>query len=326
MYYVYPLFLFLGIIAVLLAAAFKHWWQKEVMYTYSLTHILKKRLGNTFRYPLFFLLLRSATLLALTIAIARPRTTQSSHELHVTGTNIMLVLDVSGSMLRFDDLHDRRTRIDTAKLEAIKFIEKRKYDAIGLVLFAKEVVTRAPLTLDKILLKNILEQTQVGILSHDGTLLCWGIAAALNRLRSTESKSKTIILLTDGSSTPGDADPQAIIELAKKLGVKIYTIAVGAETGGYFEDPFYGVVKEPQLSVNIPLLKMIAHKTHGAFFESRKPDDLAKIYEKIDLLEKTELVSPISEQYTDYFYYFLLMAFFFLAVELIVRTFRIKIS
>jgi Ca-activated chloride channel family protein len=317
--FAYPLLAYSTIPSLIGFYALKNFTKKTIVYRYPLTScLLKDSPRKKTIIPLLLDLLRLSIYGLLLLALARPRIPDSRTEMTVKGIDIMLTLDVSGSMILFDDLHDRRSRIDIARSEAINFINKRKYDPIGLVIFGEEVLTRAPLTLDKKILTDILLDTKVGTIGDKGTLLSWGLAAALNKLRSSQAQAKIIILLTDGSSSDGDADPKSICELAQKMGVKIYTIAIGTQEGGMFEDPFFGIQRYPA-SVNIELLKKLAAQTGGRFYESRKPKDLATIYSSIDALEKTELTSPLFATYHEYFYPLLVLAALLFFVELLIR-------
>ena len=327
MHFAHPIVLFVGLIILAITACYKKFLQKLPVYRYSLTHKLKEQKQKKIVFHRsFFMVLRFCFFSCLLIALARPRNYDQRTEMTVQGIDIVLTLDVSGSMMLFDDMHDRRSRIDIAKEEAISFINKRPYDPIGLVLFGKEVLTRAPLTLDKNMLVSVLTTTQVGTINSEGTLLFRGLAAAIHRLRDSVAKSKIVILLTDGSSTEGDIEGKTVIDLAQKLGIKIYTIAIGSDEGGMFDHPFYGIIAAPASEVNKPLLRFIADKTGGRFFESKKPEDLASIYGTIDQLEKTELQSPLFEHYFEYFYYFLLLALVFICVEYILRFYRLLLS
>ncbi len=327
MHFAYPYILFLGFIVLVIAAFYKKFLQKLPVYRYSLTRKLKEQKQKKIVISRsFFMGIRLCFFSCLLIALARPRSYDQRTEMTVQGIDIVLTLDVSGSMMLFDDMHDRRSRIDIAREEAISFIKKRPYDPIGLVLFGKEVLTRAPLTLDKNMLISVLAITQVGTINSEGTLLFRGLAAAIHRLRDSVAKSKIIILLTDGSSTEGDIEGKAVVDLAQKLGIKIYTIAIGSDEGGMFDHPFYGVIAAPASEVNKTVLRFIADKTGGRFFESKKPEDLSTIYDTIDLLEKTELTSPLFEHYFEYFYYFLILSLFFLCVEYILRFYRLLLT
>ncbi len=317
--FAYPLIAYSTIPTLIGLYGLKKYTKKTIVYNYPLTsRLLQDYPVRKTALPLVLDLLRVIICGLLLLALARPRIRDTRTEMTVKGIDIMLTLDVSGSMILFDDLNDRRSRIDIARTEAINFINKRTHDPIGLVIFGEEVLTRAPLTLDKKILTDILLDTKVGTIADKGTLLSWGLAAAINKLRSSQAQTKIIILLTDGSSSEGDADPKSICDLAQKMGIKIYTIAIGTQEGGMFEDPFFGIQRYPA-SVNIDLLKKLAEQTGGRFYESRKPNDLATIYSSIDALEKTELTSPLFATYHEYFYPLLVLAALLFCIELLIR-------
>lgn len=264
--------------------------------------------------------MRFVTLCGLALLIARPQLVDEQSKVMVEGIDIMMALDVSGSMELFDDLQDQRTRITVAKDEAIKFINKRENDPVGLVLFAKESVSRCPLTLDKKMLESIVSSTELGVIDPGGTMLSKGLLMAVNRLKQSQAKSKIIILLTDGIPSPGDLHPGAVIELAKKFGIKIYTIAVGSDAA-FHRDPLTGSVRQYPMDFNTQLLEAIAEHTGGHFFEAHKPKDLAKIYDKIDQLEKTEYETDVYHNYYDIFMPFLWALLALVCCELFLARF-----
>jgi Ca-activated chloride channel family protein len=297
---------------------FKH---KVPVYNYSLTGRLIKE-GLTIKTPrkLFLSLLRFCTLIGLVFLIARPQLVDERSKVMVEGIDIMMVLDVSGSMSWFDDPKTQKKRIDIAKEEAIKFIKKRDDDPIGIVMFGAESVARCPLTLDKNMLQSIIEDTDLGVIDADGTVLSKGLVTAIGRLRKTESKTKIIILLTDGSPSQNDIDHRYALELAKKYEIKIYTIGIGGKYGGLLKDG-YGSIQQMGVSVNSKLLNTIAKQTGGLYFEAEDQKQLEKIYDKIDQLEKTEYETDHYKKYQDIFMPFLLFLMAIVAIELLLATF-----
>ena len=153
-------------------------------------------------------------------------------------------------------------------------------------------------------------------------MLSLGLTSAINRLKNSRATSKIIILLTDGSPTQGDIDPKSVIEVARKIGIKIYTIGIGAQEGGMFNHPFYGIIREQSSALNKQLLSYIAHETGGQFFESRKPKDMEKIYNQIDLLEKTEYKTPIFQRYYELFQYLLIAILIVFAFKYFLSLFK----
>ncbi len=222
----------------------------------------------------------------MAILIGKPQFVDLKSKTTVEGIDIILALDVSGSMDCFDDQSDRRSRLEVAKKEALDFIDKRPNDAIGLVIFGRYAIARCPLTLDKNILKTIISTLEIGQPSQDmaqATMLSQGLVTSLRRLQDSKSKSKIVVLLTDGEPSPGDLEPQDALRIAKDIGVKIYTIGIGNDEGGFSSDPVFGTYRV-RAPLNKTLLKKIAKETKGQFFEAKKPQDLKTIYDTIDKL------------------------------------------
>jgi len=246
--------------------------------------------------------LRCATLLFLAFFAARPVWIDRTSQIMGHGRDIILAIDVSGSMQVFDDIHDRRSRLEVAKNEALKFIAKRTDDPIGIVIFARDALSRAPTTLDKHMLNQIVHGLQLGMIDQNGTSLGTGLGVAINRLRRSSSKTKIIILLTDGAPTPQTEKitPEQATELAQKFGIKIYTIGVGNSQGGLVLTPF-GTVQRVTFQLDEDLLKTIAHTTGGNYYRAHNPAELSQIYQKIDALEKTEYTTKLFSHYHEAF-------------------------
>jgi len=243
------------------------------------------------------------------------RSPDNKSKLPVKGIDIILSLDASGSM-NMPAGQDNKSRFQVAKEEAIKFIDKRENDSIGLVIFANVAVSRCPLTQDKNTLKEIINNTDVGQINEQGTVLTKSLLIAINRLKYSDAKSKIIILLTDGNPTPNDANPELAIELAKKLNIKIYTIAIGSNSQEFVNNLGYNFFGFPIIAtINTQLLKDIAKATNGNFFMAKDPEDLEKIYSEIDQLEKSEHEAPVYAKYYEYFILFLWIAFILLFIE-----------
>ena len=317
--YAYPLVLYVGIplIAVL---AWWHWYYyRKPTYLFSFTwlfHKIPTKQSVWLNTWVLVFCMRLCVLLLLLCAIARPQFLIKQSSAPVEGVDIMMVLDVSGSMDMFDDLQDRRSRFEAAKNEAIKFINKRDNDPIGLIVFGAVAVTRCPLTLDKQLLTTIINDTKIGDINADGTVLMQAIAMASHRLRSSQAESKIMIVLTDGTPSAEDIEPTIALDLVKKQGIKVYTIGIGSERGGYVQHTFFGLVTMPT-TINKQLLSMIAQTTGGQFFEAKNPQDVSRIYEIIDNLEKTDHDVPQCNYYQELYAYFLLFAVLILSTEII---------
>ena len=274
-------------------------------------------IGKTHKYVLFTL--RALLLALLAFLVARPQWADERSKLNVDGIDMVIALDVSGSMQLFDDQNDRRTRIDAAKAEAIRFIDKRTNDPIGLVIFAQDALSRCPITLDKIMLKNMIGSLELGVLDPNATCLGTGLATAVNRLKKSKSKNKVIILLTDGEPTPNEkVSPDLAIQLAQNYGIKVYTVGIGSEQGGFFMHPFFGL-QQAGARLNVSLLKKIAESTGGAFFVAKNPQDMRKIYDTIDRLERTQLQTNVYHKYYEAFTYFVWFLLALLGAELLLR-------
>lgn len=301
---------------------YRLFWYKSPYYRFPLTQKLyEQKLTKNKSRKIIFFALRALTLLGLIFMIARPQWVDENSHVNVEGVDIILAIDVSGSMQCFDDPHDRRSRIDVAKEEAIRFIEKRSNDPIGIVIFGKDVLTCCPPTLDKIILKEITGKIELGMIDPDGTSLGTGLALAVNRLKNSKAKSKIIILLTDGEPTPHEkVDPAVAIDLAQQFGIKVYTIGIGNEEGGFVAHPFYGVQRVP-VKLNLTLLKTIAEKTNGKFFRANNPKDMRTVYNTIDRLEKTELQTTVFHHYYEAFLTFIWFIVGLLGLELFLRLF-----
>lgn len=294
-YPLYSIVLIAIIIVVMIARKLLH---KTVVYRYSLGHALKKSgISASHIYKKVFYIVRLLVLLLLALVIAKPQIVDSRSKVPVSGIDIVLVLDVSGSMQFRDYDDDDRSRFDVAKAEAIRFIEKRTNDALGLVLFGKDTVSRCPITFDKELLQKVVDELKLGVIDSDGTMLITGIVTAANRLKHSQSKSKVMIVLTDGEPSEGDMDPSVGIEVAKKLGIKIYTVGIGSEQEQIFSHPLYGIMAKPK--VNKELLTKIASQTGGHYFFARSAADMRRIYDTIDTLEKVEHDIPHFSLYYD---------------------------
>lgn len=317
-HFAYPIVFFVALFAVFFVAWLRLK-RRQPVYRYSIAEVLKNG-GCAYRnyYKKILFLLRFFTLSLLAFLLARPQLVDTTSKVTVEGINIILVLDVSGSM-QLVDSDNEPARIESAKEEAIRFIKARDNDAIGLVLFGNGAVSRCPLTLDKNILTSIVDDTHVGVIDYTGTLLSTAIITAANRLKSEKSKSNVMILLTDGEPSPGDKDPALAIEVAKKLGIKVYTIGVGSDEDKVFMHSFHGPMRIPK--INAELLTRIANETGGQFFLAKNQQDMRLIYDTIDKLEKTEDETPIYKRYYDIFMPFLWVVFACLILELMVSLF-----
>lgn len=222
---------------------------------------------------------------ALFVALARPQTHDRYHTSNVEGTDIVLALDISSSMLATDL---QPTRVQAAKEVAQKFVGERSNDNIGLVVFSGESLSLMPLTNDKAALVNAIASVQPGSL-NDGTAIGDGIASAINRLVSGQAKSKSIILLTDGTNNAGDVAPSTAAKIAKQKGIKIYTIGVGTNGSITITDPYGFSSTTMETKIDEAALKNIAAETGGKYFRATDSRMLREVFAEIDSLEKTKL-------------------------------------
>jgi Ca-activated chloride channel family protein len=270
---------------------------------------------NTLR-PLPFIF-RMLALACVIIALARPQTRNDEQLVTGEGIDIVLCLDISGSMLAQDFTPNR---MEAAKNVAGQFIDQRPTDRIGLVIFSGESFTMCPLTTDRIVLKTQLANVQSGLL-EDGTAIGSGLATGVDRLRNSPSKSKVIILLTDGENNGGLIDPNTAKEIAKSIGVKVYTIGMGTE--GFAPVPVQtpaGIVyQKEKVNIDEKLLTQIATETGGRYYRAKDNESLKNIYGEIDQLEKSKIETTTLRRYTEQFYPFALAAALLVLLELLLR-------
>lgn len=260
-------------------------------------------------YP-YLPVLKIISIVLFIIALARPQLSLKEEKVKAEGIDIMMVIDLSSSMLSKDFDPDR---LEVSKLVAKEFVEKRVHDRIGLVVFSGESFTQCPLTTDHNILLDFLGSLEVGML-QDGTAIGMGLATAVNRLKDSDAKSKIIILLTDGVNNAGYINPSTAAEIAREYDVKVYTIAVG--TMGQALSPInrrsdgqymYAMAK---VEIDVALLESIAKMTDGKYFRAVDRASLENIYAEIDRLEKTEIEVNVFKRYKDEFRFFLYIGIF----------------
>jgi Ca-activated chloride channel family protein len=237
------------------------------------------------------LLLRCAAIVLLALALARPQKGREDSRITTEGIDIVLAVDTSGSMVA-EDLARGKNRLDVVKNVVQEFIEKRKNDRIGLVVYGEDAYTQCPLTLDYGVLLQFLDKCKIGMAGEDSTSIGDAIASSILRVRSSDGKSKVIILLTDGRNNSGRIAPETAAEMARSLGVKIY--AIGAGTQGFApvpagRDPFGKTIyQRMRVDIDEDLLQHIANVTSGQYFRATDGGSLASIYDEIDQMEKTK--------------------------------------
>lgn len=263
-------------------------------------------------------LLRMAAVALLIIVLARPQSTNSWQNTSTEGIDIMLAMDISGSMLA-EDL--KPNRLEAAKDVAASFINGRPNDNIGLVVFAGESFTQCPLTTDHTVLLNLFKDIKTGLI-QDGTAIGLGLANAVSRIKDSQAISKVIILLTDGVNNMGDIAPVTAADIARTFGVRVYTIGVGTQgMAPYpFPSPFGVQYRNVPVEIDEPALKQIAAVTGGQYFRATDNASLKQIYSEIDQLEKTKIsVQQFSKKQEEYKYW-ALWIFALLLIEILLRN------
>jgi Ca-activated chloride channel family protein len=273
---------------------------------------LKARL----RHLLF--VFRIMTLSLIIIALARPQSTNRWEKVTSEGIDIVMAMDISGSMRAMDF---KPNRLEAAKELGMEFVASRSDDRFGLVVFAGESFTQCPLTTDQAVVINFLNELDFGMV-EDGTAIGMGLATAVNRIKDSKTESKVIILLTDGVNNQGEIGPVTAAELAAAYGIRVYTIGVGSMgTAPFPVQDVFGrtVVQKMAVEIDEDVLQKIAVLTNGKYFRATDNNKLREIYSEIDTLEKTQLdVKQFSKRKDEYFP-FVLFAVILMGFEVILR-------
>lgn len=309
---------------LLLLIPFMLWWQQRTRKKANAAMRLTTLSGIAFVKPTWrvsfrpvLTVLRVIALVALIIALARPQSSNVTENIDSEGVDIVLSVDVSGSMLA-EDL--KPNRIEAAKKVAMSFVDQRPTDRLGLVIFSGESFTQCPITIDHNVLKEQISQVKSGVLV-DGTAIGMGLATGVDRLRYAKGKSRILILLTDGVNNTGLIDPMTALEIAKSYKVRVYTIGVGTEGQAPFpvQTPF-GIQKQMvPVQIDEPLLRKIATETGGKYFRAVNNRSLDAIYKEIDTLEKTKIEISSYRHYAELFFPFALIAVICLVLEMVLR-------
>jgi Ca-activated chloride channel family protein len=320
---------FLWLLGLLPILAWLYWWRDVRGRSASIVfsdvknlEAVKQGFVKNFRH--IVIVLRLLGLALLIVAFARPRLENQRQSITADGIDIMMCIDLSGSMQAED--FEPKNRIDAAKQVAETFINNRVSDRIGLVVFAGKSFTQCPLTMDYKVLTKLLREIHTGMI-EDGTAIGMAITTATNRLRQSTAKSKVIVLLTDGQNNMGEIEPVTAAELAKAVGIKIYT--VGAGTRGFakypINDPIFGkrYINMP-VDVDDETLERIAKMTGGRYFRATDFESLQKTYKEIDELEKTKIEIKEYTEYDEQFAKFLTPAMLLLALEILLANTRFR--
>lgn len=296
-------------------------WVKSGRYSYPLGSFLRAN-GYTSSHPYKKVLysIRFLLLVLLSLLIARPQTTDQYSKVSYNGIDIMMILDLSGSMIHPVDADGTKSRIEVVKEEALRFIDQRVNDAIGVIAFGQDVLVRCPLTHDKRVLRDIVNQLQIGMVDPAGTHLATSLVTGVSRLKHAKATSKIIILMSDGDPTEGDMSPEMAIQIARKMGIKVYTVGI---VNAFVRHPYMPIifpVGEAQRGVSHDLLKRIAKETGGKFFSAEDQSDMRAVYNSINELEKTERDESLFAHYNDFFEPGVLFASIMFVVEIVLSS------
>jgi Ca-activated chloride channel family protein len=268
-------------------------------------------------------ILKILSFIFLVTALARPQSSLSEKEISTQGIDIVLSLDISGSMLAKDFEPDR---LEAAKKVAMQFIKDRPNDRIGLVVFSGESFTQCPITIDHQVLLNLFKDIQSGMV-EDGTAIGMGLATAVARLKESKSKTKVIILMTDGVNNMGYIDPYTSIQIAKTFGVRVYTIGIGKNGNAPYpvkDQNGRTYYQSFPVQIDEPLLRKIAQETGGSYFRATNNTSLKNIYENIDKLEKSKIKISNYHRKSEHFHVFAFLALFCLMAEFVLSKTYLK--
>ena len=316
-----PDLLYILVVIPLLVAWY--WFRNKKSYPeiqISSTEGFKKTKGTIKQYLFHSLfVMRMLAFALLIVVIARPQSSTSRKDVSIEGIDIIMAMDISGSMLAQDF---KPNRLEASKEVASDFISERPNDRIGLVIFSGETFTQCPLTTDHAVLKNLFKDVKSGMI-EDGTALGDGLATAVNRLRKSDAISKVIILLTDGVNNMGSIDPASAAEIAKLYGIRIYTIGVGSRGLAPYpvQTPFGIRYQDVEVKIDEKLLQRVANMTDGIYFRATNKKNLTDIYKEIDKLEKSKIdVTEFSKKHEEFLSIALLALVLLLAEALLRNT------
>lgn len=315
-----PEYLYLLLVLPLMGAWYwyKNYRSKaEIQISTTLPFAATKRSVRQYLYHLLFVF-RILAVGLLIVALARPQSSSSRQDVTIEGIDIVLSLDISGSMLA-EDL--KPNRLEASKDVAKEFIQGRPNDRIGLVVFSGEAFTQVPLTTDHQVLINMLMELKSGII-EDGTAIGDGLATSAARLQDSEAISKVIILLTDGVNNMGSVDPLSAAEIAKLYGIRIYTIGVGSYGTAPFpyKTPFGIQYQNVEVEIDEELLQQVAELTDGKYFRASSNQKLKEIYDSIDKLEKSKIDVTEFHKKSEEFWPFAFLALVLFALEILLKN------
>ena len=315
MEFLYPNFLFIIPFFLVLVFLKKFLFKRNLSIQVSNFNSLKKNFGSRGKIKVFLIqLLFISAIVSLAIGLARPRISSVDKNITVEVIDIVLVLDTSSSMLAEDF---KPNRLEAVKEAAKEFIQNRNGDRIGLLVFGKDTFIQCPLTIDYSVLNNLLSEVTVMEPKYDGTAIGVAIANGVNRLRNSDSKSKVIILLSDGSNNVGSIDPISAAKIAKEYGIKVYTIGAGTNQS-ITQIPGRGFVRN---EIDEKTLKGIAEETNAKYFRATDKQSLSGIYSEIDKLEKSEINVSYFSSYQEIYIWFLMIGFVLIMLSEILRAY-----
>jgi Ca-activated chloride channel homolog len=317
--FAHPEFFYLLLIIPLMVAWywFKNYRSKaEIKISSTLPFAAAKKSVKLYLYHLLFLF-RLLAISLLVAALARPQTTSRSSDVSIEGIDIIISLDISGSMLAEDFTPNR---MEAAKDLAIEFIEGRPGDRIGLVVFAGETFTQVPLTTDHRVLTEMFKKIQTGMID-DGTAIGDGLATAVARLADSDAVSKVVILISDGVNNMGAVDPLSAAEIARMKNIRVYSVGIGSYGTAPFpvQTPFGIRYQNMEVEIDEELLKEISEITDGKYFRATSNTKLREVYDEIDQLEKSKI--DVTEFYkkSEEFLMFAFLALFFVVLEVLLK-------
>lgn len=300
-----------------------YWYKKNNMLRQgsmiiTTTHFIKDVRSNRTWLKHFPFVLRCLAIAALIVTLARPQHKFTEQQTQGEGIDIVLCFDISGSMTEKDFLPNR---LQASKDVALDFVNARAGDRIGVVIFSRQSFTLCPLTTDKNTVLSQISRIQSGYLTEDGTAIGSGLATSVDRLKNSKTKSRIVILLTDGVDFGGTIPPDIAKEMAKLYKIKVYTIGVGSEKeiDEQVETPYGKMNNKKKLEFNEDLLKDIANETGGQYFHATDRDALEKIYTSINQLEKSTIEVTSYNRFSEEYLPWLIAAFALLLLEIVLR-------